>query len=61
MRQSKAQKQKVSSKEKQKLRKEYQELQKQLYKIVIPSLVAIFLFIVAYVYIKTRPRSSYVD
>nr|CAH7755177.1 unnamed protein product [Callosobruchus chinensis]CAH7765397.1 unnamed protein product [Callosobruchus chinensis] len=61
MRQSKAQKQKESSKEKQKRRKEYQELQNQVYKIVIPSLVAIFLFIVAYVYIKTRPRSSYID
>ncbi|CAH1133589.1 unnamed protein product [Ceutorhynchus assimilis] len=52
---------KVTSKEKQKLKKEYQETQKQLKTIVFPALAVVFLFIVAYVYMKTRPLRGNFD
>lgn len=52
---------KVTSKEKQKLKKEYQEAQKKIYTIALPTLAVIFLFIVVYVYLKSRPRSDYID
>lgn len=54
-------KQKITSKEKQKLKKEYQETQKQLKTIVLPALGIVFLFIVVYVYLKTRPIRSNFD
>lgn len=52
---------KITSKEKQKLKKEYQTAQKQIYTIALPTLAVIFVFIVAYVYMKSRPRSDYID
>lgn len=53
---SKAGKQKESSKEKKQRRKEFAQTQKQIYTVAIPSLIAVFIFVAAYVYIKTRPR-----
>ncbi|KAJ8951814.1 hypothetical protein NQ318_019787 [Aromia moschata] len=61
MRQLKGGKVKESAKEKKQRKKEFAETQKQVYKIALPALVAVFVFIVAYVYMKTRPRSSYID
>lgn len=61
MRQLKGGKAKETAKEKKQRKKEFAQTQKQVYKIAVPTLVAVFLFIVAYVYIKTRPRSSYID
>ncbi|KAJ8916191.1 hypothetical protein NQ315_016330 [Exocentrus adspersus] len=52
---------KETAKEKKQRKKEFQETQNQVYKIALPTLVAVFVFIAAYVYIKTRPRSSYID
>lgn len=52
----KAGKQKESSKEKKQRRKEFAETQKQVYTIAIPALIAVFVFVCAYVYLKTRPR-----
>lgn len=49
---------KVTSKEKQKLKKEYMETQKQLKTIVLPLLAVVFVLIVIYVYMKTRPVIS---
>jgi len=56
--QAKGGKPKVTSKEKQKLKKEYQESQKQLKTIVFPALAVVGIFIIVYVYLKTRPISS---
>ncbi|KAJ8929076.1 hypothetical protein NQ314_018275 [Rhamnusium bicolor] len=61
MRQLKGGKVKETAREKKQRKKEFAETQKQVYKIAVPTLIAVFLFIVAYVYIKTRPRSSYID
>ncbi|KAL1491360.1 hypothetical protein ABEB36_011968 [Hypothenemus hampei] len=52
---------KITSKEKQKLKKEYQETQKQLKTVVFPALAVVFLFIVVYVYLKTRPMRNNFD
>lgn len=52
---------KITSKEKQKLKKEYQETQKQLKTIVFPCLGVVFVFIVLYVYLKTRPGRTAFD
>lgn len=53
MRQLKGSK-KLSRKEKQELRQENAKLQEQVKKIVLPSLAAIALFIVVYVFLKSR-------
>ncbi|CAG9863178.1 unnamed protein product [Phyllotreta striolata] len=52
---------KESSKEKKLRRKEFAETQKQVKTIVVPGLIAIAIFIMAYVYIKTRPRDGFID
>ncbi|XP_056645381.1 single-pass membrane and coiled-coil domain-containing protein 4 homolog [Diorhabda carinulata] len=52
---------KETSKEKKQRRKEFQEIQKQIKTIVLPGLIAIALLITVYVYLKTRPKNSYVD
>lgn len=51
----KAGKTKETAREKKLRRKEFQDAQKQIKTIVIPTLIVVFLFIVAYVYLKTRP------
>lgn len=60
MRQLKGGKVKESAKEKKQRKKEFAETQKQVYQIALPTLIAVFIFITAYVYIKTRPR-NYID
>ncbi|XP_049822226.1 single-pass membrane and coiled-coil domain-containing protein 4 [Aethina tumida] len=60
MKKLKGGKQKETAKEKKQRKKEFAETQKQIYTIAIPTLIAVFIFILAYVYIKTRPR-SYID
>lgn len=60
MRQLKGGKTKETAREKKQRKKEFAETQKMVYQIALPTLVAVFIFIVAYVYIKTRPR-SYID
>lgn len=60
MRQLKGGKVKESAKEKRQRKKEFAETQKQVYQIALPTLVAVFIFVAAYVYIKTRPR-NYID
>ncbi|XP_018330752.1 single-pass membrane and coiled-coil domain-containing protein 4-like [Agrilus planipennis] len=51
---------KESSREKKLRKKEFQELKRKVFTIALPTIAAVFLFIVAYVYIKTRPK-GYVD
>jgi len=61
MRQLKGGKTKETAREKRQRKKEFQETQKQVTKIVIPTLIAISILIMAYVYFKTRPINSYVE
>ena len=51
---------KESGKEKRQRKKEFAATKKQIYTIVIPTLIAIFIFIIVYVYIKTRYK-QYID
>ncbi|KAK5646745.1 hypothetical protein RI129_005209 [Pyrocoelia pectoralis] len=51
---------KESGKERRQRKKEFASTKKQIYTIVFPTLVAIFIFIAAYVYIKTRSK-QYID
>ncbi|KAK4880545.1 hypothetical protein RN001_008691 [Aquatica leii] len=53
-------KMKESGKEKRQRKKEFATTKKQIYTIVIPTLVAVFIFIIAYVYVKTRSK-QYID
>ncbi|XP_060530768.1 single-pass membrane and coiled-coil domain-containing protein 4 [Cylas formicarius] len=45
---------KESSKEKRQRKKEFQELQKQIFTIVLPTLAVVAACIVVYVYYKTK-------
>lgn len=55
MRQSKG-KVKESNREKKQRKKEFAETKRQVYTIALPTLAVLFLFIAAYVYIKTRNK-----
>lgn len=59
MRQLKGGKTKETAKEKRQRKKEIAESRSQINTIVIPSLIAVFLLIVAYVYSKTRPKENF--
>lgn len=50
---------KETAREKRQRKKEFAETQKQIYTVAFPTLIAVFLFIAAYVYIKTRPKNTY--
>lgn len=50
---------KESAREKKLRKKEFAETQKQVLTVALPTLIAVFIFIVAYVYIKTRPKASF--
>lgn len=52
---------KETAKEKKQRKKEFAETQKQVKTIALPTLIAVFLFIAVYVYLKTRPRTDYID
>jgi preprotein translocase subunit SecY len=56
MRQLKA-KTKETSKQKKERKKEFLENKQRVFTIVLPTVAAIFVIIVAYVYMKTRPKS----
>ncbi|XP_052867687.1 single-pass membrane and coiled-coil domain-containing protein 4 homolog [Anopheles cruzii] len=47
---------KESRKQRQERREENQKIQEQLKTVVFPTVVVMFLCIVVYVYLKTRPR-----
>ncbi|CAB0033818.1 unnamed protein product [Trichogramma brassicae] len=57
MRQLKGGKTKETSKQKKERRKEILESKQRVFTVVLPTVAAIFALIVAYVYIKTRPKS----
>lgn len=50
---------KETAREKKQRKKEFADTQKKVLTIALPTLIAVFLFIVAYVYVKTRPKVSY--
>lgn len=50
---------KESAREKKQRKKEFAETQKQVLTIALPTIIAVFIFVIAYVYIKTRPKNSY--
>lgn len=50
---------KESAREKKQRKKEFAETQKKVLTIALPTLIAAFIFIVAYVYMKTRPKESF--
>ncbi|XP_015523886.1 single-pass membrane and coiled-coil domain-containing protein 4 homolog isoform X6 [Neodiprion pinetum] len=47
---------KETNKQKKERRKEFVENKQRLFTIVLPTFAAIFLLIVVYVYLKTRPK-----
>lgn len=49
---------KETAREKKQRKKEFAETQKKVYTVALPTLIAIFLFIAAYVYVKTRPKNQ---
>lgn len=51
---------KETAKQKKERKKDFAETQKQVFTIALPTIAAVFLFIAAYIYIKTRP-ASYLD
>lgn len=50
---------KETAREKKQRKKEFAETQKQVYTVALPTVIAVFLFIAAYVYIKTRPKNNF--
>lgn len=48
---------KETNKQKKERRKEFMENKERAFTVVLPTIVAVFLLIAAYVYIKTRPKS----
>lgn len=50
---------KESSKERKQRKKEFAETKRQVLTIALPTLVVVFIFIVAYVYVKTRPKVTF--
>lgn len=57
MRQPKGGKTKETSKQKKERKKEVQEIKQRIFTVVLPTIAAVFLLIVAYVYSKTRPKT----
>lgn len=52
---------KETAREKKLRKKEFADTQRQVLTIALPTLIAVFLFIVAYVYVKTRPKAVSYD
>lgn len=50
---------KETARERKQRKKEFAETQKQVYTIAIPTVIAVFLFIAVYVYLKTRPKNHF--
>lgn len=50
---------KETAKQKRERKKDFADMQRQVFTIALPTIIGIFLFIIAYVYIKTRPGISY--
>lgn len=50
---------KETAREKRQRKKEFAETQKQVYTVALPTIIAVFLFIAAYVYLKTRPKNNF--
>lgn len=50
---------KESAKQKKERKKDFADTQRQVMTVALPTLIAVFLFIVAYVYVKTRPSINY--
>lgn len=48
---------KETNKQKKERKKEFLENKQRVFSLVLPTLAAIFVLIVAYVYIKTRPKA----
>lgn len=55
MRQMKG-KPKESGREKKQRKKDFAKTKQQVFTVAIPTLIAVFFFVAAYVYVKTRPR-----
>ncbi|XP_046392690.1 single-pass membrane and coiled-coil domain-containing protein 4 homolog [Ischnura elegans] len=49
---------KETNKQKKERKKDFIENKKRVFTIAIPTIVAVFLLIVAYVYVKTRPKET---
>lgn len=56
MRQAKG-KTKETTKEKRQRKKDFEDVQRKLFTIVLPTIAGIAIFVAAYVYIKTRPQN----
>lgn len=50
---------KETAKQKKERRKDFADTQRQVFTIAVPTLIAVFLFIVAYVYMRTRPTANF--
>ncbi|XP_014214557.1 single-pass membrane and coiled-coil domain-containing protein 4 [Copidosoma floridanum] len=48
---------KETSKQKKERKKEFLEIKQRVFTYVLPTIAAVFAFIVAYVYLKTRPKN----
>ena len=55
MRQLKGGKQKESARDKKERKREFMENKEKAFSVALPTLGVVFLFIVIFVYIKTRP------
>ncbi|XP_071440026.1 single-pass membrane and coiled-coil domain-containing protein 4 homolog [Hetaerina americana] len=49
---------KETNKQKKERKKDFIENKKRVFTVAIPAIVAVFLLIVAYVYVKTRPKET---
>ncbi|XP_044736418.1 single-pass membrane and coiled-coil domain-containing protein 4 [Chrysoperla carnea] len=52
---------KETSKQRKERKKEFSKAREHLYSVVLPTLAIVFLSIVVYVYLKTRPKPFYTD
>ncbi|CAD6234134.1 GSCOCG00007586001-RA-CDS [Cotesia congregata] len=50
---------KETNKQKKERKKEFLENKQRVFSLVLPTLAAIFVLIVAYVYVKTRPKLDF--
>ncbi|XP_014300504.1 single-pass membrane and coiled-coil domain-containing protein 4 homolog [Microplitis mediator] len=50
---------KETNKQKKERKKEFLENKQRVFSLVLPTLAAIFILIIAYVYVKTRPKVEF--
>lgn len=50
---------KETNKQKKERKKEFMESKQKVLTVVLPTIIAIFVMIAAYVYIKTRPKMEF--